>query len=683
MKRLAAIAAFKLSLYLIKQHDDKGIFARYPRLISPDVTEEELAGLPQTPELLFADQPEMATRCRKLYDLCEGDDIALTAIRLVLLEELDGSLGSLLQEAFGADELTILTAARIAYCKVDVSDHTPAMRRAFDRVAPLLLPENTAAGFLNARLLRDGRIAAWLSGDVRPDPTLPTRCTVFDPPQQQAPAFCRMQTEIERAAALSMRMDGFFLYIIRGEPTSGRRFLAQESARRIDCRLLLVPYDSVSEEGRLLAEPWRRVVRELLLSGCWLCLTGLSARTEKEREVLPAQLRIIENSLAPMGQPAFLTADETVRVVPFIHTFAMQIIIPPCSISEGSDLWRALACDCFGSADGLPVTELAAKMTLTAGQIKHILLQLSGLQPQGPWDIRMVFRLCYQVLDDGRYQNIRFVRTQYQWEDLRLPSAQKQVLEEICSQVEHQGQVLDDWGLRRKFPYGRSVSALFSGAPGTGKTMAAQVLAARLGLELYKIDLSQIVDKYIGETEKRLKQVFDQAEKSNLVLFFDEADALFGKRSEVKEAKDKYANTEVAYLLQRIEEYAGVVLLATNLVQNIDPAFLRRFRYHIVFTLPDESLRAALWHDALPDTVPQQGINFEYLARQFTFSGSQIKNTALNACYKAAADGGVLEMRHLIQAVYQEEQKEGKIMLAGEYGEYGSLLYGSMDAQKG
>ena len=136
-------------------------------------------------------------------------------------------------------------------------------------------------------------------------------------------------------------------------------------------------------------------------------------------------------------------------------------------------------------------------------------------------------------------------------------------------------------------------------------------------------------------------------------------------------------------MLQRIEEYAGVVLLATNLVQNIDPAFLRRFRYHIVFTLPDESLRAALWHDALPDTVPQQGINFEYLARQFTFSGSQIKNTALNACYKAAADGGVLEMRHLIQAVYQEEQKEGKIMLAGEYGEYGSLLYGSMDAQKG
>jgi SpoVK/Ycf46/Vps4 family AAA+-type ATPase len=212
-----------------------------------------------------------------------------------------------------------------------------------------------------------------------------------------------------------------------------------------------------------------------------------------------------------------------------------------------------------------------------------------------------------------------------------------------------------------------------SGPPGTGKTMTAQVLASRLGLELYKVDLSQITDKYIGETEKRLKQVFDQAEKSNMILFFDEADALLGKRSEVKDANDEHANTEVAYLLQRMEEYHGIVLMATNLAGNMDSAFLRRFRYHLVFTLPDEGMRRSLWADALAG-IPCVGVQLDYLARQFELSGAQIKNIALNAAYRAADDGGELRMFHLVQAVFQEFKKEGKVMLSSEFGEYGMML---------
>ncbi|MBU5435500.1 ATP-binding protein [Pseudoflavonifractor sp. MSJ-37] len=212
-----------------------------------------------------------------------------------------------------------------------------------------------------------------------------------------------------------------------------------------------------------------------------------------------------------------------------------------------------------------------------------------------------------------------------------------------------------------------------SGPPGTGKTMTAQVLASRLGLELYKVDLSQIVDKYIGETEKRLRQVFDQAEKSGLILFFDEADALLGKRSEVKDAKDKYANTEVAYLLQRMEEYQGIVLMATNQAGSIDAAFVRRFRYHLVFTLPDEDMRRSIWTDALRG-IPAAALQIDYLARQFQLSGAQIKNVVLNGAYRAAADGGVLRMDHLVRAIFQELQKEGKVLLAGDFGEYGALL---------
>ena len=158
-----------------------------------------------------------------------------------------------------------------------------------------------------------------------------------------------------------------------------------------------------------------------------------------------------------------------------------------------------------------------------------------------------------------------------------------------------------------------------------------------------------------------------------MILFFDEADALLGKRSEVKDSKDKYANTEVAYLLQRMEEYHGIVLMATNQAGNMDSAFLRRFRYHLVFTLPDEAMRRSLWQNAVAG-IPAEGIQLDYLARQFELSGAQIKNIALNAAYRAAADGGIMHMVHLVQAVFQEFQKEGKIMLAGDFGEYGVML---------
>ena len=293
--------------------------------------------------------------------------------------------------------------------------------------------------------------------------------------------------------------------------------------------------------------------------------------------------------------------------------------------------------------------------------------------PNPPWEEREIFKLCYQVLDDGRYENIRMVDTSFTWDDLQLQQSLKDTLKAICAQVEHQGRVLDEWGLRRRYPYGRCVSVLMSGPPGTGKTMTAQVLASVLGLELHKVDLSQIVDKYIGETEKRLKQVFDQAEKSNMILFFDEADALLGKRSEVKDSKDKYANTEVAYLLQRMEEYRGIVLMATNQAGHMDSAFLRRFRYHMVFVLPDEEMRKALWQDALAG-IPVEGVQLDYLARQFELSGAQIKNIALNAAYRAAADGGMLHMVHLVQAIFQEFHKEGKVMLSSDFGEYGIML---------
>ncbi len=672
MKRLAALAAFKLSLFLKPRVSDE-FFKRYSRLISPDVTEEEVAAYPTDAQTLFFDKPVLAARFARLQKLCGNDPIALTAVELYLLALMEERTVELLREGLGLSAgLTIEAAGRIA-CRTDETiDLAPRLRAAFDRVE-LLLQAEPGEDWWKAPFHLDGTLAAWLSGDDAPDRELSGLCTVFRPDDAPAPAALTGE-QIESTGRLLASEPGFSIVHISGEAGSGRRHFARHTARLLGRELLVVPFDAVGEDGMLLIRPWRRVLRTLLLTGRLLCLSGLDCPAEKRGVRLPPLLRRLERSLAPLGQPVFLTTAPSVKVVPFLRCPVLPIRIPQPTILQSARLWRELAAEKLpGGADGLPAEGLAAKMTLTAGQISRIIELLRHSCPQGPWTERDVFRLCYQVLDDGRYENIRFVDAAYTWEDLRLEPPLREALRSVCAQVEHQGLVLDQWGLRQRYPYGRCVSVLMSGPPGTGKTMTAQVLASRLGLELYKIDLSQITDKYVGETEKRLRQVFDQAEKSNMVLFFDEADALLGKRSEVKDARDRYANTEVAYLLQRMEEYKGIVLMATNQAGSIDAAFVRRFRYHLTFTLPGEALRREIWEDALRG-IPAAGVQTDYLARQFQLSGAQIKNIALNAAYRAAEDGGLLRMQHLVRSIFRELQKEGKVMLASDFGEYGVML---------
>src|SRR5207247_6142077 len=218
-----------------------------------------------------------------------------------------------------------------------------------------------------------------------------------------------------------------------------------------------------------------------------------------------------------------------------------------------------------------------------------------------------------------------------------------------------------DWGFERKLPLGRGINALFSGPPGTGKTMAAQVIASEFQLDLYQIDLSQVVSKYIGETEKNLRKVFDEADASQAILFFDEADALFGKRSEVKDAHDRYANIEVGYLLQRMEEYEGIAILATNLRQNVDEAFVRRLRFIVEFPFPDEEHRRRIWEVTFPREAPlADDVDVAALARDLKLAGGNIKNIALAAAFGAATDGGGIGMSHLLRAARREYQKIGR-----------------------
>ena len=264
------------------------------------------------------------------------------------------------------------------------------------------------------------------------------------------------------------------------------------------------------------------------------------------------------------------------------------------------------------------------------------------------------------------------IRPRRGWDDLILPGEEAAQLRELAARHRGRETVYGRWQFSPLPSVG--VVALFAGPSGTGKTLAAEVVAGDLGLDLYKVDLSAVVSKYIGETEKNLERIFGAAAAGDLVLFFDEADALFGKRSEVSDAHDRYANIEVAYLLQRLETYDGLVVLATNLQRNIDPAFLRRISVAVDFTMPEEAERRAIWARAFPPSAPVADLELDFLARQFKITGGVISNAALGAAFLAASEDSPITMRHAVLSVKREFQKLGRLRTEKEFERYFDLV---------
>ena len=369
------------------------------------------------------------------------------------------------------------------------------------------------------------------------------------------------------------------------------------------------------------------------------------------------------------GIPVCVCTDTPAWLLPWAGRPVHKLNVADYSRAEQIQLWAGFARQ---YSVGLDAACCGSKYKLSPAQIEIAVRQLACIAPS-PTEAQLA-QVCDETLPPPAQSSIRRIRVQYTLEDLKLPEAQKHKLNQLCAHVLYRHKVYDAWNMESRFAYGKCVSALLVGPPGTGKTMAVQVLSNLLDLPLYRIDLSQVVDKYIGETDKRLEEIFTTAEKSNTILFFDEADAIFGKRSEVNDSKDKYANTEVSYILQRIEQYDGIVILATNYKKNIDEAFMRRMRYLIEFPLPGEDLRLAIWKSAFAAEVPLDGVDFPYLARQFELSGGSIKNIALNAAFLAAAQGSPVNMRHILDCVRSENAKVGKPMLRQDFAEYGALF---------
>jgi AAA+ superfamily predicted ATPase len=270
---------------------------------------------------------------------------------------------------------------------------------------------------------------------------------------------------------------------------------------------------------------------------------------------------------------------------------------------------------------------------------------------------------------DRMAQRIRPTRV---WDDLVVSPDRAELLRSIVDRYRYADRVYDEWGFSAT--PSRGVVAVFAGPSGTGKTLATEIIAGVLGLDVFKLDLSAVVSKYIGETEKNLEQIFDAASAGNLVLFFDEADSLFGKRSEVKDARDRYANIEVSYLLQRLERYDGMVILATNFEKNIDEAFVRRIHVRIEFAMPGVAERRRIWAQNLPPTAPVQDVDLDWLATRFELSGGSIRNASVHAAFLAAAEGTPITMEHAVRGVAREWRKIGRLIKPNEFGEYHDRL---------
>ena len=683
MKGLAVAGAMKLSL-LLRDRVKAEVFDRYERILSRDWTQ---VGIAEAEEWLCdpdvsMEEEEIADPAviARLMRTAGSNAVARTLLELLALREVEAQTGEVLEivNPGNGSGVTLLTAARAAGYTGAVEDAIPAMLDAEEILRFLIgIPEKTADRFYCDIYRPDSYLYGILTGHTIADRGYADFSETGEP-SDDAPACYGMEAEVkaltgELGVVLKKQESGDggirrpVTVLITGEHESGRYTAVRAISHGLSLRLLSV------EHSYLLGTEEPKEVLRRLVRAC-----ALEERCLVIRHIIPHKdtVFLIERLQQLYGRhchtPLFLLTVPEVKLIPVLRGDHLSMRIPAGDTASMA-LWKGYLPKKLKKL----AEPLASKMHLTAGQVRRVTAALSTMEAVGGEpDERSICRLCYEVLDDGRYDNVKRVEPGFTLDDLKIDAHNRSVLTDICRQVELRHRVYDDWGLKKRYAYGRCVSVILAGPPGTGKTMTVHALAGQLGLELYKVDLSQIVDKYIGETEKRLEEVFTRAQKSNMILFFDEADAVMGKRSEVKEAKDKYANTEISFILQRIEEYDGIVLLATNNLQNIDQAFMRRIRYVLSFQLPDKETRKEIWRSAFGEGVPvSDDIDYDFLAEKFELSGGEIKNIVLNAVFYGASEDGEVAMRHIMKAVYRENTKLKRIAFDGDYGGYAYLLH--------
>jgi hypothetical protein len=546
----------------------------------------------------------------------------------------------LLQAAAAGDEASPRSLARALRIDPRIADHLLGLPGLDDRVASV------------ARLLPGGPAAAV-------------------PAASAADTVHRMAAFIRQHLAGGPAPEGL-VFQLHGPDAAAQRAAVQSICGELALQLVLA--DAGKAPGDL---PWL-VGREAVLLPAALCIESTDVwiegdKSEAQRESWFAAIRHFSQLTFLLGRSRWFPG--TLRD----GLTCIDVEFPGLSVQDRGALWEAGL-----AAHKLPPVVapgvLAGHFRFNAEQIRRALGTAGTLAYWRDPVARAVtaddvFEACRMQVSMKPSGLARLAVPVNRWNQLVLPPDPLRQLRELCNQARHRHIVYGEWGFERRLSMGNGLNALFTGPPGTGKGMAAEALAAELQADLFKVDLSQTVSKYIGETEKHLERLFSEAEAGNAILFFDEADALFGKRSQAKDAHDRYANIETGYLLQRMEQHQGIVILATNLRHHLDEAFCRRMHFVVEFPFPDEACRARLWEGLFPPDVPRaEVIDFGFLARQFKLAGGNIRNIGVCAAFLAAAEGSGLTMRHLMLATRREYQKLGWPCNANDFGAYHGML---------
>ena len=526
------------------------------------------------------------------------------------------------------------------------------------------LLEASAAIPLSFRAMRlDERIVSFLLGHPAIDSRVAPYLASLEADPDSAPGGHEESlVRLAHWAAASQEAKKPLVYL-HGPLNASADQLAADTASRLSVPLLTVDTDRLLAPGIDFDEAIFLLFREALLGQACLYLRHFDRAMESPTGT--SRHRVILERLAEMGSVVFASGEQPWSWQLPAEPVVLQVLeVPADGTLDQLQAWRTASDHSITQAD---LHLLVSLHPLPVAAIRNVWRVAQGLaasnDPKAPATIDELRRACRTYTGVPASTLARRIEPRHRWTDLVMPAAQLEQLNAICSQARHSSIVYGVWRFEDKLALGKGLNVLFCGPPGTGKTMAAEVIASDLGVPLLKIDLSQIVSKYIGETEKNLRQLFDQASGANAILFFDEADALLGKRSDVKDAHDRYANTEIAYLLQKMEEYAGIAILATNLRQNIDAAFTRRMRFIVDFPFPEEEDRLRIWRSVWPAQVPfADDVDLPAIARQFRLAGGSIRNVALSAAFLAAEQGTPVSMQHLMRATRRELLKMGRLV---------------------
>lgn len=531
---------------------------------------------------------------------------------------------------------------------------------------PLSLPIRMQS-FIGGIEMIDSAIAAYAELRTRDSLTTPTLLS----PEQSKEWYGRL----DKIKTMMRTGKNLPLCYITGPSGVGKRRFAQETAAQLDCDLLCVDIKALHESFENFAYAMSCACREAMLHHALLCLYGwekLILPTTAEDANFHAQMRalhlavcrILDAILEWHPQTLIITSQNAASFPPELcsrNVESLKLTMPDHVTAH--KLWEnALPQEKRDAQCNL--TAYAENFHLTPGQIQDaVRLAAYQSEPEPIVNSEFIIGAVKQQMRHRLSEHATLIEKKYRWDDLIVNKDIEVQLHEIIYRYQYRARVLDDWGLGDRFGHDIGLSALFDGPPGTGKSMCAALIANELGLDIYQVDLSRIMSKYVGETEKNLAQIFNEAENAQAMLLFDEADSLFGNRTKVKNSNDKYANLEVNYLLQRIERFPGVAILTTNFPAGIDEAFARRLSLRVSFPKPSKAERARLWQSMLRSSkLPKGKIDYRELATEFEISGGYIKNSILRAAFIAASNDGIVDQETLYQAARIEMQSMGMLV---------------------